>query len=152
MSAVSISSLGILRGIHHSIAVRGAKGDSMRLLLVALAILSADSTSAQSVFSAKSLMELNEGDASLFVMGWLAGYDSAKLISTYTVEAEATKLRACVPPNTNGKIAYAVVQAHYNRLKETRSTAGSSSWDQASWLPAGMFIHSALANYWPCKP
>ena len=104
------------------------------------------SAQAQSVFSAKSLMELGETDAAMFVLGWMAGYASAELIAAHNQDAESQKLRVCIPPNTNGKIAFAVVQAHHNKLK------ASSSWDTPSWLPVGMFVHGALAAYWPCKP
>jgi hypothetical protein len=124
----------------------------LRSIFAAILVVGALPVYAQSVFSAKSLMELDEADAGLFVLGWLAGFDSANLISTYSPDAEATKLRVCVPPNTNGKIAYAVIQAHYNKLKDPQSGPGAPAWNQVSWLPAGMFVHSALAKYWPCNP
>ncbi len=119
----------------------------MRTLIVTvLTAFATASAQAQGVLSAKSLMELGEADAAMFVLGWMAGFSSVELIAAYNQDAESQKLRVCVPPNTTGKIAFTVVQAHQNKLK------ASSSWDTASWIPAGMFVHGALAAYWPCKP
>ena len=122
------------------------------LLVMVFAFFMAASAGAQKVFSAKALMELDEADAAMFIMGWMAGYDSSKSISTYNENPNSPKLRVCVPPNTNGKIAFAVIQAHYNKLKATQIEGNTSAWAMVSWAPAGMFVHGALAAYWPCEP
>ncbi|MDE2367543.1 MAG: hypothetical protein KGN16_01115 [Burkholderiales bacterium] len=122
-----------------------------RLIAAVLLATAASAAEAQSAFSAKDLVELDETQAAMFVMGWLAGYESGQLVSAAdSADPTARKVRVCTPPGTTGKIAYAVVQARYFELRGRLVAPGGTAWDRSSWLPAGMFVQGALAAYWPC--